>query len=45
MRSAAEYVDLLKQHAFENVEYALIPDDTPTPENYQHEPRSIRWMI
>jgi arsenite methyltransferase len=34
-RSAAEYVELLKQHAFENVEYAQIPDDTPTPENYQ----------
>lgn len=35
IRSAAEYVDLLKAHAFQNVEYALIPDDTPTPENYQ----------
>jgi len=35
VRSAAEYVELLKQHAFENVEYAQIPDDTPTPENYQ----------
>src|ERR1700684_3373223 len=35
VRSAAEYVELLKRHAFENVEYALIPDDTPTPENYQ----------
>jgi arsenite methyltransferase len=35
VRSAAEYVDLLKAHAFENVEYAQIPDDTPTPENYQ----------
>jgi ubiquinone/menaquinone biosynthesis C-methylase UbiE len=35
VRSAAEYVDLLKKHAFENVEYAQIPDDTPTPENYQ----------
>jgi arsenite methyltransferase len=35
IRSAAEYVELLKQHAFENVEYALIPDDTPTPDNYQ----------
>jgi ubiquinone/menaquinone biosynthesis C-methylase UbiE len=35
VRSAAEYLELLKKHAFENVEYALIPDDTPTPENYQ----------
>jgi ubiquinone/menaquinone biosynthesis C-methylase UbiE len=35
IHSAAEYVDLLKKHAFENVEYAQIPDDTPTPENYQ----------
>src|SRR5580765_4266907 len=34
VRSAAEYVDLLKKHMFENVEYALIPDDTPTPDNY-----------
>ena len=35
VRSAAEYVELLKRHAFENVEYALIPNDTPTPDNYQ----------
>jgi len=35
VRSAAEYVDLLKQHAFENVEYRQIPDDTPTAENYK----------
>ena len=35
VRSAAEYVELLKQHAFTNVEYAQIPDDTPTPDNYQ----------
>ncbi|HXM12045.1 MAG TPA: class I SAM-dependent methyltransferase [Terriglobales bacterium] len=35
IRSAAEYVEVLKKHAFENVEYALIPDDTPTPDNYQ----------
>src|ERR1700692_2892543 len=35
VRSAAEYVELLKRHAFENVEYAQIPDDTPTPENYR----------
>src|SRR6266536_4041878 len=35
VRSAAEYVELLKAHAFEKVEYAQIPDDTPTLENYQ----------
>jgi ubiquinone/menaquinone biosynthesis C-methylase UbiE len=35
VRSAEEYVDLLKKHAFEDVEYAQIPDDTPTPESYQ----------
>jgi ubiquinone/menaquinone biosynthesis C-methylase UbiE len=35
VRSAAEYVQLLKAHAFENVEYRLIRDDTPTPENYE----------
>src|SRR5271168_382308 len=34
VHSAAEYVELLKKHAFEKVEYAQIPDDTPTPENY-----------
>ncbi len=35
VRSADEYVALLKAHAFENVEYRRIPDDTPTPDNYQ----------
>jgi arsenite methyltransferase len=35
VRSAEEYVELLKKHAFENVEYRQIPDDTPTAENYQ----------
>lgn len=35
VRSAAEYVDLLKKHAFENVEVRQIPDDTPTPDNYK----------
>ena len=35
VRSAAEYVELLKQHAFENVEWRQIPDDTPTPDDYQ----------
>ena len=33
-RSAAEYVELLKQHAFENVEALRVPDDSPTPEEY-----------
>jgi ubiquinone/menaquinone biosynthesis C-methylase UbiE len=35
VRSAAEYVELLKQHAFENIEWRQIPDDTPTPDDYQ----------
>src|SRR5215470_2918623 len=35
VRSAAEYVDLLKKHAFENVEWRQIPDDTPTPDDYK----------
>jgi hypothetical protein len=34
VRSAVEYVELLKKHMFENVEYLQIPDDTPTPEDY-----------
>jgi arsenite methyltransferase len=35
VRSAAEYVELLKKHAFENVEACRIPDDTPTPVDYK----------
>jgi len=35
VRSEAEYVELLKKHAFENVEARRIPDDTPTPDDYQ----------
>jgi arsenite methyltransferase len=35
IRSAAEYTDLLEARGFENVEYVLVPDDTPTPDNYQ----------
>ena len=35
VRSIAEYIDLLKKHAFENVEARQIPDDTPTPDNYR----------
>jgi ubiquinone/menaquinone biosynthesis C-methylase UbiE len=33
--SEAEYVELLKKHAFENVEARRIPDDTPTPDDYR----------
>ena len=33
-RSEAEYVDLLKRHAFEDVQAVRIPDETPTPETY-----------
>jgi ubiquinone/menaquinone biosynthesis C-methylase UbiE len=35
VRSKGEYIELLKKHAFENVEAVQIPDDTPTPENYK----------
>jgi arsenite methyltransferase len=35
VRSEAEYIDLLKKHAFENVEARRIPDDTPTPDDYK----------
>jgi ubiquinone/menaquinone biosynthesis C-methylase UbiE len=35
VRSAAEYVEMLKAHGFEQVESRQIPDDTPTPENYK----------
>src|SRR3954470_23452722 len=35
VRSAAEYVELLKRHAFENVEWRQIPDNTPTPDDYK----------
>ncbi len=35
VRSAAEYVGLLKKHAFENVAWQQIPDDTPTPDDYK----------
>jgi len=34
VRSGAEYVELLKAHAFENVQALRIPDDTPTPDEY-----------
>src|SRR5436305_12521937 len=35
VRSAAEYTDLLTKHAFEHVQPVRIPDDTPTPDDYQ----------
>jgi ubiquinone/menaquinone biosynthesis C-methylase UbiE len=35
VRSIAEYVQLLKAHAFENVEARQIPDLTPTPDDYK----------
>lgn len=34
VRSEAEYVELLKKHAFEDVKAVRIPDETPTPETY-----------
>lgn len=34
VRSAAEYVEMLKKHGFEQVEARTIPDDTPTPDDY-----------
>src|SRR3954465_806444 len=33
-KSEAEYVALLKAHAFEDVQAVRIPDETPTPETY-----------
>jgi ubiquinone/menaquinone biosynthesis C-methylase UbiE len=35
VRSEAEYIELLKRCGFENVEARRIPDDTPTPDDYQ----------
>ncbi len=34
VRSEAEYLDLLRAHAFENIEARRIPDLTPTPDVY-----------
>ena len=34
VRSEAEYVQLLKAHAFEDVQAFRIPDETPTPDEY-----------
>ncbi len=33
-RTAAEYVELLQAHAFENVEALRVPDESPTPAEY-----------
>jgi arsenite methyltransferase len=38
-RSKAEYIELLRAHAFEDVEAHQISDDTPSPERY-----SGRWF-
>ncbi len=35
VHSAAEYIEMLKQHGFENTEWRQIPDDTPTPDDYK----------
>jgi hypothetical protein len=35
VRSEAEYIEILTKHGFENVEARRIPDDTPTPDDYQ----------
>jgi len=35
VRSAAEYVAMLREHGFENAEFRQIPDDTPTPDDYK----------
>jgi ubiquinone/menaquinone biosynthesis C-methylase UbiE len=34
VRSEAEYVQLLKAHAFEDVQSMRVPDESPTPEEY-----------
>jgi arsenite methyltransferase len=35
VRSAAEYVTMLRERGFENTEFRQIPDDTPTPDDYK----------
>ena len=37
MLSAQEYAEMLKRHTFEEVETCLIPDETPTPDDYKSE--------
>ena len=39
VRSEQEYIQLLRDHAFESIEAHRIPDETPTPEEY-----SGRWF-
>jgi ubiquinone/menaquinone biosynthesis C-methylase UbiE len=39
VRSEQEYVDLLKNHGYDDVRAVRIPDDTPTPDPY-----SGRWF-
>lgn len=39
VRSEQEYIDLLKEHAYEEVRAVRVPDLTPTPEEY-----SGRWF-
>jgi hypothetical protein len=34
VRSEAEYLELLRQHGFTDVEARRIPDRSPTPEDY-----------
>jgi len=38
-RSEAEYVEMMRQHGFEQVEARRVPDESPTPETY-----SGRWF-
>ena len=35
VRSAAEYIAMLREHGFENAAWRQIPDDTPTPDDYK----------
>ena len=35
VRSAAEYGELLGKHAYEEISWEQIPDDTPTPDDYK----------
>jgi len=39
VRSEQEYIELLRNHAFQNISAHRIPDETPTPDNY-----SGRWF-
>ena len=42
VRSAAEYVAMLREHGFVNAEWRQIPDDTPTPDDYKT--KSVRTL-